>query len=68
MKLYKALVHLHLEVGMSLASPYFKNDKEILERVQQKATKMVEGLKQMPYKEFMSLETSYSYTGGNVVK
>ena len=51
MKLYKALVRPRLEVGMSLASPYFKKDKEILERVQQRATKMVKGLKQMPYKE-----------------
>jgi hypothetical protein len=48
MKLYKALVCPHLEVGMSLASPYFKKDKVILERVQRRATEMVKGLKQMP--------------------
>ena len=51
MKLYKALVCPHLEIGMSLASPYFKKDREILEKVQRRATKMVDGLKQVPYKE-----------------
>jgi hypothetical protein len=51
MKLYKALVRPRLEIGMSLASPYFKKDREILEKVQRRATKMVDGLKQVPYKE-----------------
>jgi hypothetical protein len=51
MKLYKALVRPRLESGMSLTSPYFKKDKEILERVQRRATKMVKNLKQMPYTE-----------------
>ena len=34
MKLYKALVQPRLEVGMSLAGPFFKTDKNLLEDVQ----------------------------------
>jgi hypothetical protein len=51
MKLYKALVRQRLEVGISLVSPYYKKDKRITERVQRRATKMVEGLKEMSYEE-----------------
>jgi len=51
MKLYKALVRPRLEVGMSLAAPFFKKDRKLLEDVQRRATKMVTNMNKLPYKE-----------------
>ena len=51
MKLYKALVRPRLEVRMSLAAPFFKKDKKLLEDVQRRATKMVSNMIQFPYEE-----------------
>ena len=45
MKLYKALVCPRLEVGMSLAAPFFKKDKKLLEDVQHRA------MNKFPYEE-----------------
>ena len=51
MKLFKALVRPHLEVGMSLAAPFFEKDKKLLEDVQRHATKMVSSMNKFPYEE-----------------
>ena len=51
MKLYKVLVRPRLEVGMSLAAPFFKKDRKLLEDVQRRATKMVTNMNKFPYKE-----------------
>ena len=51
MKLYKALVRPRLEVGMSLAVPFFKKDKKLLEDVQRRATKRVSSMNKFPYEE-----------------
>ena len=45
------LVHPRLEVGMSLAAPFFKKDRKLLEDVQHCATKMVANMNKFPYKE-----------------
>ena len=47
--LIKRTIRPWLETGMVLASPFFKKDAKILEVVQRRATKMVSGLRGLPY-------------------
>ena len=49
--LYKAMVRSHLEYAVSVWSPRYKKDIEIVEKIQRRATKLVRECKGKPYKD-----------------
>ncbi|PKU46615.1 hypothetical protein llap_3059 [Limosa lapponica baueri] len=44
-------MRLHLDYCVQFWAPQFKKDRELLERVQQRATKMIKGMEQLSYEE-----------------
>src|SRR6218665_3067333 len=51
LKLYKSLVRPQLEYCIQVWSPHLKQDMEKLEKMQRRATKMIQGYKDLSYEE-----------------
>lgn len=49
--LYKSIVRPHLEYAAVIWSPKFKKDKDALEQVQRRATRLVKGLSHLSYSD-----------------
>ena len=49
--LYKSLVRPHLEYGNLIWGPFNRADQRIIERVQRRATRLVESIRKEPYEE-----------------
>ena len=51
LSLYKSLVRPHLEYCSPAWSPHYKKDKQLLEKVQHRFTRMIPGLKNLEYEQ-----------------
>ena len=51
LKLYKSLLRPHLDYAIHAWSSYVEKDKQILEKVQARATKLIPSIQHLPYEE-----------------
>jgi len=49
LNLYKSLVRPHVEYCVSAWSPYYAKDKFLIERIQHRFTKLIPGIRHLPY-------------------
>ncbi len=57
LKLYLALVRPHLDYAVQFWSPYYRTDINRLESVQRRMTKMIQGLRTLPYQKSLKLHS-----------
>ena len=55
LKLYLALVRSHLDYAVQFGSPYYRMDIGLLESVQRRMTKMIEGIRNFSYERRLKL-------------
>ena len=60
LKMYKSVVHPHLEYCSSVWSAYYKKDKELLEKIQHRFTRLFKELRQLTYAERLHVSGLWS--------
>ena len=55
LSLYKSIVRPHLEYCTPVWSPHYRKDKELLERVQHRFTRMFSHLRHLEYEERLNI-------------
>jgi len=55
LSIYKSIVRPHLEYCTSVWSPHYRKDKELLERVQHRFTRMFDHLRHLEYEERLNI-------------
>ena len=63
LSLYKSLVRPYLEYCTPVWSPHYVKDKHMLEKVQHRFTRMVPGMKELPYKNRLKAAGSLDIGG-----
>ena len=63
MSLYKTLVRPHVEYCVSAWSPYYKKDKELLEKVQRRFRKMIINMEGLSYEDRLQSLKLWSLEG-----
>jgi len=53
LRLYKSVVRPHLEYCTSAWSPHYVKDKELIERIQHRFTRMIPEMKDLPYDKWL---------------
>ena len=66
--LYKAIVRPHLEYCNTVWHPRWKKDMEALEAIQHRATKLVPGLGEKSYGEWLKALYSQAYARGDMIE
>ncbi len=59
--LYSALVRPILEYGQQASSPYLQRDIALMERIQRLATRMVKGMRELPYEDRLRRLNIFSF-------
>ena len=53
--LYKSLVRPHLEYGNVIWGPHFIGDQKLIEKVQKRATKLIQSIRHLPYDQRLQI-------------
>ena len=56
LQLYKSLVRPHLEYCTAAWFPHYQKDKKLIEKIQRRFTRMVPGLREVPYESRLKSE------------